>query len=378
MAKSKNSTDLRTIRISELKQTLQMCFASQRAAFIWGPPGIGKSDVIEQIGKANGRPVIDMRLLLMEPTDIKGIPYYNPNDNTMRWAPPSDLPKEDETELHNSILFLDELNSAPTSVQAAAYQLILNRRVGEYKLPDGVSIVAAGNRDTDRGVTYRMPKPLSNRFVHFELICNFEDWQEWAIDAGIHSDVVGFLSHHKQKLDDFDPKSPERAFATPRSWTFVSQLLTTAEKQQTSIPLVTTMVSGCVGDGKAIEFMAHRKVASKMPKASDILNGKVKKFEVDEISAKYSLTINLCYEMREAAEKLKDPTSYDKKEQVSEDDFHKMGDYFLQFMMDNFEPEMVILGARTALRQYKLPFNHKKLKTFSDFFKKYEKYVFFD
>ena len=103
------------------------------------------------------------------------------------------------------VLFLDEMNSAAPSVQAAAYQLILNRRVGTYKLPDNVMIVAAGNREADKGVTYRMPAPLANRFIHLELAVDFGDWFQWAVDNNIHKDVVGYLTFAKKDLYDFDP-----------------------------------------------------------------------------------------------------------------------------------------------------------------------------
>ena len=113
----------------------------------------------------------------------------------MAWAPPAELPTEEfAAQFDNIVLFLDEMNSAAPAVQAAAYQLILNRRVGQYKLPDNVLIVAAGNREADKGVTYRMPAPLANRFVHLELAVDFDDWFQWAVENDIHQDVVGYLN----------------------------------------------------------------------------------------------------------------------------------------------------------------------------------------
>lgn len=354
-------------RPRDVRTLLARCFKVGRPAMIWGPPGIGKSDLIAEIGEDTGRPVIDMRLLLLEPTDIKGIPYFDPETKTMKWAQPADLPTE--TNLENAILFLDEINAAPPSVQAAAYQLILNRRVGEYKLPKGVSMVCAGNRDSDKGVTYRMPSPLANRLVHIEMSSNFDDWQKWAIGAKVHPDVVGFLSHHKQKLFNFDPKSPDKAFATPRSWSFVSQLI--AEDLPES--LNTTLVAGTVGDGLATEFAAHRRVAAKMPRSEDVLTGKVKDLNVKDLSAMYSLTISMCYTLQEWTAKAK----------AKEDGFdmkawHECVDHFFAYMMANFQTEMIVLGAKTALRDYQLPINHRELKQFKAFHEKYGKYILED
>ena len=236
---------------------------------MWGAPGIGKSDIVKQIADSQDREVIDIRLPLWEPTDIKGIPYYNSQENNMVWASPAELPTDPKS---NAIVFLDELNSAAPAVQAAAYQLILNRRVGQYHLPEGVSIVAAGNRDSDKGVTFRMPAPLANRFVHIELRVDFEDWLEWATNEHIHADVVGYVTFAKQDLYDFDPRGSSRSFATPRSWSFVSQLLSDDLPEST----LTDLVAGAIGEGLAVKFMNHRKVSGQLPNPSDILSGKIK------------------------------------------------------------------------------------------------------
>jgi len=350
---------VRTVSINGAKAALRHAFSKRRPIFIWGPPGIGKSDGIHQLGHELEAYVIDVRLSLWEPTDIKGIPYYNSNDNTMSWAPPVELPTEEfAAQFKNIILFLDEMNSAPPAVQAAAYQLILNRRVGTYKLPDNVLVVAAGNREADKGVTYRMPAPLSNRFVHLELRVDFEDWLSWAVDNKIHKDVVGYLSFAKQDLYDFDPKTASRSFATPRSWQFVSELLDDNISDSTTADLV----SGAVGEGTAVKFMAHRKVAGRMPNPTDILHGKVKELKVKEISAMYSLTVSLCYELKDIAQKK------DKK-------FDEFADNFFRFMMDNFETELVVMGAKIALTNYDLPLDPSKMKNFDEFHDRFGKYV---
>jgi MoxR-like ATPase len=195
----------RTNTLKEAKKAIRRAMLRKRPVFLWGPPGVGKSDLVNQLaGEVNGY-MIDLRLALMEPTDLRGIPYYNQAENNMSWAPPVDLPSQElAKEFETIILFLDEMNSAPMATQAAAYQLVLNRRIGTYELPNNVVIVAAGNRETDRGVTYRMPAPLANRFVHIEVTADFDTWQEWAVERQIHPDVLGYLTFAKNDLYSFD------------------------------------------------------------------------------------------------------------------------------------------------------------------------------
>jgi len=350
----------RTVSPKAAKSALRKAFNKQRPIFLWGPPGIGKSDIVKQLGEELDAFVIDIRLSLWEPTDIKGIPYFDSVQKAMVWGAPQELPSEEFAKQHSRIiLFLDEMNSAAPSVQAAAYQLVLNRRVGTYKLPDNVHIVAAGNREADKGVTYRMPAPLANRFVHLEMRVDWDDYFSWATENKIHKDVVGFLTFSKKDLYDFDPKSSSRSFATPRSWSFVSELL---DDDDTGEDTLTDLVAGAVGEGLAVKFMAHRKVASKLPKPEDILAGKVKKMETKEISAMYSLTVSLCYELKDASDKK------DKKFTS------KVNNYF-QFMMDNFETELVVMGTKLALTQYQLPLDPDDIDCFDEFHEKYGKYI---
>jgi hypothetical protein len=350
----------RTVGPKNAKKSLRKAFKNQRPIFLWGPPGIGKSDIIKQLGTELEAHVIDVRLSLWEPTDIKGIPYFDSNSNTMVWAPPGELPSKEFAKNHKQIiLFMDEMNSAAPAVQAAAYQLVLNRKVGTYQLPDNVVMVAAGNRETDKGVTYRMPAPLANRFVHLEMTCDWDDWQDWAVENKVHKDVVGFLTFSKKDLYDFDPKSASRAFATPRSWSFVSELLVDDDCDESTL---TDLTCGAVGEGLAVKFMAHRKHSSKMPNPSDILAGSVKKMDSKEISAQYSLVVSLCYELKD---------SCDKKAK----DWNKQVNNFFQFMMDNFETELVIMGTKLALSTYKLPLDPDEIACFDDFHAKFGKYI---
>ena len=347
----------------QTRKAILKAFKVKRPVFLWGPPGIGKSEVVAEIAAEMGGAIIDLRMAQMEPTDIRGIPYFNKDINKMDWAPPIDLPDEEFASKYPIVvLFLDEMNSASPAVQAAGYQLILNRRVGKYFLPDNVVIVAAGNRDSDKGVTYRMPMPLANRFIHLEMKPDFDSWQNWAVDKKIHKDVVGYLSFAKQDLYDFDSKSSSRAFATPRSWCFVSDLL---QDEDMDNETQFSLIAGSVGEGLAVKFTAHRKLAGRMPKPSDILSGKVKDLEVKEVSAMYSLAISMCYELKEAV----DNKTVDSKQ------FHEMADNFFAYAMNNFEIELVIVSAKIALKTYKLPIEPSQLKNFNDFHKKFGKYI---
>ena len=356
-------SDTRTVTSLQARKSLLKAFAHKRPLFLWGPPGIGKSELVAEITQDLSGHMIDLRLGQMEPTDIRGIPFYNKDVGKMDWAPPIDLPDEElASQYPVVVLFLDELNSAAPSVQSAAYQLILNRRIGKYKLPDNVVMVAAGNRESDKGVTYRMPTPLANRFIHQEMRVDFPSWNEWAVKNRIHKDVVGYISFAKQDLYDFDAKSASRAFATPRSWSFVSELLQGDDGDDDT---VMNLIAGTIGEGLAVKFMAHRKIASRMPKPEDILSGKVTTLDVKEVSAMYSLVISMCYELKDAIGEKK----------VDDKKFHEMADNFFAYMMKNFETELVVMGARIALTTYNLPFQPTKLKNFDEFHQRYGKYI---
>lgn len=360
------SSDVRVVNSETATQALELAFLCELPIFLWGPPGIGKSDLMKQIAKAQNRNVIDVRLALWEPTDIKGIPYYHADDKVMKWSPPGELPSElDDT----SILFLDELNSAAPAVQAAAYQLILDRRVGTYELPSGVSIVAAGNRESDKGVVYRMPKPLSNRFTHLEMQAEYKPWLQWAVNNKVNPQVIGFMETFKDALFDRTLGGASRAFATPRTWSYVGRILDRADEIGTPENIVLDLVAGCIGEGLMVKFKAHRQVSGKLPNPSDVLAGRVTNLDVslkNEVSAHYALVTALCFELKDALE------TVGKKDMKA---WHSMADYFFRYMMDNFGKEVTVMGAKVALTSYQLPFIPSKLKHFQEFHEKYGKLV---
>lgn len=217
--------------------------------FIWGPPGAGKSSVVSEVASNNGFRVIDIRAPLLDPTDLRGIPTIE--EGIARWCPPSFLPTEEES----GILFFDELNAAPPMVQASLYQLTLDGRIGDYVLPSGWRIVAAGNRSEDRSVVFRMPAALANRFVHLDFEISFEDWRQWAVAHQIHPLVTGFLSLRSELL--FDMSIPERGFPTPRSWEMASDTIQSIGTRGHAADVLL----GIVGAGAAVEFLAYCETA---------------------------------------------------------------------------------------------------------------------
>lgn len=358
----------RTVTITRAKRELMLAMKKKRPVFLWGPPGIGKSELVEQIADDFGGHMIDLRMALMEPTDLRGIPFFDSATGTMKWAPPSDLPSAEFAETQKTIiLFLDELNSAPMATQAAAYQLILNRRIGEYRLPDNVVIVAAGNRETDKGVTYRMPAPLANRFIHLELAVNFDCWMDWASKKQIHPDVIGYLSFSKDSLYTFDSKSGERAFATPRSWSFVSEILEEDEDIKLSETEVTDLISGTIGEGTAVKFNAHRKYVGSLPTPAEILAGDVKECKVKEVSAMYSLAVGMCYELKEYID--------EDRSRGTTTEWDSMCENFLHFMMESFQTEVCVVAIRMAALNYQIPFRAAKIPSFVEFTNRYGKEI---
>jgi len=234
---------------------------------LWGPPGVGKSQIIAQVGDRHNVPVIDIRLSQMEPSDLRGIPFRE--NTSVEWAIPSMLPNAEKHGEHG-VLFLDEITSAVPSVSAAAYQLILDRRLGDYRVPDGWAIFAAGNRQGDRGVTYTMPAPLANRFSHFEVELNLDDWVSWAYKHDIDERIIAFLRFRPEQLFNFDPAHNPVAFPTPRSWEFAHRAL---HKFMDSPELLLGSLQACVGPAAGIELKAFVDSLDQMPDLDAILRG---------------------------------------------------------------------------------------------------------
>ena len=254
--------------LTVLEREFQAALHGQHTpVMLWGPPGVGKSQMVAQVAERHGMPMIDLRLSQMEPSDLRGIPFRV--DDRVEWAVPSMLP-DAERHGNQGILFLDEITSVPPSVSAAAYQLILDRRLGAYEVPDGWAIFAAGNRQGDRGVTYTMPAPLANRFSHYDVDENLDDWVAWAYANDIDERLIGFLRFRPELLFEFDPAHNPVAFPSPRSWEFAHRAL---QKFGDVQDLLTAALQACVGPAAGIELSAFVENLDKLPDIDAIMRG---------------------------------------------------------------------------------------------------------
>lgn len=244
----------REITVGEAKDILQSVLKTPIVPFLWGPPGVGKSSIVKEIAKEKGWKIIDLRLSLLNPVDLRGLPTVDHKEKKADWLPPSFLPKEDEKE--PGLLFLDEINLAPLSVQAAAYQLILDKQIGDYKFPPTWKIVAAGNREIDKANVYKISAPLANRFVHFTVRPDFFSWKTWAKQEGVHEAIIQFLSLRPVAMYE-PPVEQEKAFPSPRSWQFVSDMLQAfGYTEDDDVPdALQQVIIGSIGEGTGSEVI---------------------------------------------------------------------------------------------------------------------------
>lgn len=229
---------------------------------------MGKSDAIRGLCEEEGIGFLDIRLAQREPVDVRGLPV--PRGDTVAWLVPSEWPREGR-----GIVFFDELTSADRSLQVAAYELLLDRKLGDlYRVPDGWYLCAAGNRAGDRAVSLPLPSALSNRFLHLEIAADVEDWSRWALSHGVHLDVVSFLRFRPERLLDLSGDL-QQGWPSPRSWERVGFELTLAEETQLGDPILTVVLEGLVGTAAATEFLAFRRWASDLPAIEPMLRGQV-------------------------------------------------------------------------------------------------------
>ena len=247
------------------------------SVMLWGPPGVGKSQAVRQLALEIEEQtkkrchITDVRLLLFNPIDLRGIPTANEDKTLAVWLKPQIFQMDESDEVVN-LLFLDEISAAPQSVQAAAYQITLDRVVGEHRLPDNCIVIAAGNRVTDRSVAFKMPRALANRLCHIEIKSNFDSWKSWAVRNGINEKVVGFLSFRPDLLmENSEMTKDDLAYPTPRSWEMVSRYLNYVNGD---VEKLQPLIAGCVGVGVATELRTYCRIYATLPKIEDIFLGK--------------------------------------------------------------------------------------------------------
>ena len=304
------------MKVKEAVEKLTTCYETMVKAklplkdmpsvMLWGPPGIGKSQLVKQLasklGKATNKTVnvTDVRLILFNPVDLRGIPTSNADKTLSVWLKPKIFDMNTSDKVLN-ILFLDEISAAPQSVQAAAYQITLDRVIGEHKLPDNCLVVAAGNRVTDCSVAYKMPRALSNRLLHIEITPDFSSWREWAVRSGINDKVIGFLSFKQNYLNEEEITNDDLAFPTPRSWEMVSNILNNVSSD---MKFAYPLISGLVGAGIAAEFKSWTKIYSDLPAIDSIFAGKETRVPkgTDQL---YALTSSMISHARECKGQMK-------------------------------------------------------------------------
>lgn len=271
----------------ELKRTLQRLVQEQLhlSVMIWGPPGIGKSSVVAQVAEANEFGFVDLRLSQLAPTDLRGLPV--PKDGISYWYPPEFLPQSG-----HGILFLDEVNMAPPTLQGIAQQLILDRKVGSYQVPPGWFIWAAGNRKEDHAAVFDMPAPLANRFIHLDVEAELDSFREYAISAGVHEHVLAFLAYRPNLLYAMDVQRP--AWPSPRTWEMASAMY------RAELP-----IEAAIGEAASAEFRSFANLYRKLIKLDVVLRGDGDKLLFPtEPSVRYATVVGLGLRARDAEQAL--------------------------------------------------------------------------
>jgi hypothetical protein len=465
--------EVTTLTPSECTGTLLAAAIAEVPLFFWGPPGVGKSALAQQVATQLNKAFIDIRLSQMDPTDVRGMPYKVEEDGVtvgVDWSPPLLFPKDiDKTVIRNieaieteisfaalnptgsngiyyvkepqievralnsdftahiieqsadrftikvidasvklpddtegrmaailaaeprearvryritgeaeAIIGYEEMNSAPPSVLAACYQIILDRRIGNYVMPKGVAQFAMGNRETDKGVTFKMPTPLVNRFCHIEIKPHFADWQVWAIKALIHPDVVGYLSAFEGQMFQFTPGTAARGFATPRSWVMVSKILKALDAGllQVTDGQLQAMIYGAVGDGCGAEFFEFRKIAKSLPSPRDVLAGRIKDLpaaqDKNKTGLQFALTTSLLYVLTETDGDLNSKGFREDSKAKEREEWYGWVDNYIEFALNNFKTEVNVMGIRQALQMHGLPINGMRCKQWTTFVKRHK------
>lgn len=335
-----NIPDCSVSRVTELLELLYhgaikagIPFRQMPSVFLWGAAGVGKSDGVKEfaanLAAASGKhvAVTDVRLLLFSPVDLRGVPVADQDRAFSKWLLPKIFDMDDSPDAVN-ILFLDELSAAPQSVQAAAYQITLDRRIGEHMLPDNCIVIAAGNRTTDQSVAYKMPKALANRLMHYNVVCDFASWKDWALRAQLDSRIIGYLSFDNSRLCA-EPAPSDLAYPTPRSWTFVNSALKALGELPLDSSQAHQLISACVGKDVSLEFRTWCQVYKSLPRVEEIRRGQCRDYPRSQ-DALYALSASLTAAVLAKA----DPLSLTELDNVCAYASHFPPDFALAFFKD--------------------------------------------
>ena len=271
--------DLSSFLDQLIKQKLQL------STMIWGPPGIGKSSIVAQTAARHKIGFIDLRLSQLAPTDLRGLPVADQINKVSSWLPPEFLPRSGD-----GILFLDEINLAPPTMQGMAQQLILDRRVGSYEVPDGWFIWAAGNRKEDRATVFDMPAPLANRFIHVDVTPDLESFKEYALENNTQEEIIAFVGFRPNLLHKMESQQP--AWPSPRSWMMASKLMHAG-----------LSLAPAIGAPTATEFNAFCQIYTALPNLPAILAGDSNTIDFpSEPSVRYATVVGLAVRASDASE----------------------------------------------------------------------------
>ena len=262
---------------------------------VWGSPGCGKSSIVQMVAKKAGIDFIDVRLSQREPVDLRGLPVPNREEKSVEWYVTSDFPRDPNS---RGILFFDELSAADRSLQVAAYEIILDRRLGKlYTLPDGWLVVAAGNLSSDRAVATTMSSALANRFMHVELTSSSEDWIEWGAANDIHPAVLGFIKTRPENLFSMTNQNLERGWPSPRAWHRVSEMCKIFDAGGAGNKLLLQkIVYGLVGNSAGIDFMTYYKLNREFDDILDYMTNPAKQIKIPaENDRKWAMCTSMVY-----------------------------------------------------------------------------------
>lgn len=256
------------VKNSQAASLITQCIKARLVPMLTGSPGTGKSDIVRQIAQEYGLKVIDLRLSQCDPTDLMGFPRID--GHRAGYVPMETFPIEGDpvpAGFNGWLLFLDEMNSAPLSVQAAAYKLVLDKMTGVHNLHKKVAIVCAGNKETDNAIVNPMSTAMQSRLVHIELEVDHKEWVDWAVQNDIDTRITSYINFKPGMVYNFDPDHTDKTYACPRTWEFANRILKT---HHVDSPDLLPLLAGTISEGVAREFVAFCRIHEELPKIPQI------------------------------------------------------------------------------------------------------------